>query len=161
VIAGFAVDDLLAKPLQPAALEAALHRAGVCPPAPGEVWVVDDDPRARELMAATIGQLGLRASTYADGWAAVRDSGAARPVAVIVDLMMPGMSGFELIDRLRATEACRTVPIIVWTAKDLTSDERERLRWTAQAVVAKGARAGLPDVLHAVLPPPQRLDHGA
>ena len=51
---------------------------------------------------------------------------------------MPGMSGFELLDQLRLDPKTRSVPVIVWTGKDLTADESTLLRASANAVVSKG-----------------------
>jgi signal transduction histidine kinase/DNA-binding response OmpR family regulator/HAMP domain-containing protein len=138
-VAGFAVADVLPKPLDPAALLAALSRAGVPPGRKsGPVLVLDDDPGSLKLMAATLHQLGLDAiceSHGADALQAVRDR---PPRAVILDLMMPGMNGFEFLERLRSEPAGRRVPVIVWTIKDLSAAEQATLRASADAVVAKG-----------------------
>ena len=55
---------------------------------------------------------------------------------------MPGMSGFEFLERLRRDPTVRLVPVIVWTGKDLSIDERARLRVSANAVVAKDPAGG-------------------
>jgi CheY-like chemotaxis protein len=138
-VAGFAVADVLPKPLDPAALLAALSRAGVPPGRKsGPVLVLDDDPGSLKLMETTLHQLGLDAiceSHGADALQAVRDR---PPRAVILDLMMPGMNGFEFLERLRSEPAGRRVPVIVWTIKDLSAAEQATLRASADAVVAKG-----------------------
>jgi CheY-like chemotaxis protein len=51
---------------------------------------------------------------------------------------MPGMNGFEFLDRLRSEPAGQRVPVIVWTVMELTGDQQARLRASAQAVVSKG-----------------------
>jgi CheY-like chemotaxis protein len=51
---------------------------------------------------------------------------------------MPGMSGFEFLEKFRITDAARKVPVIVWTSKDLAADELARLRSAAHAVISKG-----------------------
>jgi len=79
----------------------------------------------------------------------------AAPKAVVLDLMMPGMNGFDFLARFRQEPNCRRVPVIVWTMKELTMDEIALLRATAQGIVAKGG-AGLSEVLdelRAFLPP--------
>jgi PAS domain S-box-containing protein len=151
-VAGFAVTDILVKPLDTDALVAALHRAGV-PIRSGEVWVIDDDECSRKLMAATLEQLGLQSTGFADAATALRRLEQVMPLAIVVDLLMPDMDGFELIERLRAVEACSAVPIIVWTVKDLSVGEYDRLRTTVQLVLAKGsgAGAGLASVMRAIL----------
>jgi CheY-like chemotaxis protein len=53
---------------------------------------------------------------------------ADAPGIVIVDLLMPGVDGFEFVSRFRAMPAARDVPIIVWTGKDLDESDRRRLQ---------------------------------
>ena len=61
------------------------------------------------------------------------------PAAVVLDLMMPEMDGFEFLRRFRATNQGRRTPVIVWTVKkDLSAEEREQLRTSARAILAKG-----------------------
>jgi CheY-like chemotaxis protein len=79
---------------------------------------------------------------------------------VVLDLCMPGMDGFEFLERFRRTEteagAGARTPVIVWTTKDLTPEERERLRVSAEAVVSKkgGGTATLLEVLAVHVRPP-------
>jgi len=75
-------------------------------------------------------------------------------MAVVLDLMMPGVDGFEFLDRFRRLPDGRSTPVIVWTSKDVTADERARLRASAQAVVLKGRGQGptLLEELQALLP---------
>ena len=51
---------------------------------------------------------------------------------------MPGMNGFEFLDRFQADPANRGIPVVVWTVKDLTRAEHARLRIDAQAILLKG-----------------------
>ena len=64
---------------------------------------------------------------------------AARPSLVLLDLLMPGMDGFEFLAELRNREDSRAVPVVVLTAKDLTADEHARLRGSIEAVLRKGS----------------------
>ncbi|HEY5367280.1 MAG TPA: response regulator [Casimicrobiaceae bacterium] len=137
-LAGFAVHDLLAKPLDGGALLASLARANLRPQCSGDVLVVDDDAGSRRLMAATLRQLGYTPACASDGEAALRIARETPPLAVVLDLVMPVMDGFTFLDRLRELPACRNVPVIVWTVKDLGAAEYTRLRASAQAVVSKG-----------------------
>jgi signal transduction histidine kinase/DNA-binding response OmpR family regulator len=141
-VAGFAVSDVLQKPVEPEAVVAALTRAGVPPHRPGTILVVDDDPNALRLMAATLTQLGYTTRCEHDGAAALGAARSAPPSAIVLDLIMPGMSGFEFLEQLRRDPAGRRVPVIVWTGKDLTVDERAQLRASANAVVAKDPTGG-------------------
>jgi CheY-like chemotaxis protein len=138
-VAGFAVHDLLAKPFAEPALLASLHRAGVKPNSERSVvMVVDDDPVSLKVMAATLGRLGYHAVCEQDPIRGLRTATEDPPSAIVLDLLMPGMTGFEFLEQFRTTEATRSVPVIVWTSKDLAADELTRLRRSACTVVSKG-----------------------
>jgi CheY-like chemotaxis protein/anti-sigma regulatory factor (Ser/Thr protein kinase) len=138
-VAGFTVHDLLAKPLSEPALLASLHRAGVdAKKGDSVVLVVDDDPASLKVMAASLGRLGYFAVCEQDPVRGLRLATEQPPSAVILDLLMPNMTGFEFLETFRATTAGRHVPVIVWTSKDLTKEELARLRSSASAVVSKG-----------------------
>jgi CheY-like chemotaxis protein len=64
-----------------------------------------------------------------------------RPDVIILDLMMPGMSGFEIAEALRLRETTSRIPIVVLTAKELTAEDRERLRHQVSGLVMKGSAA--------------------
>jgi CheY-like chemotaxis protein len=99
--------------------------------------VVDDDPKALKIMEATLKNLGYRSVGKLDGASGLRVVEEERPAAVVLDLMMPGMDGFEFLDRLRRTALGRRTPVIVWTIKELTEEDRLRLRAMAEGVVMK------------------------
>jgi CheY-like chemotaxis protein len=138
VMAGFAVQDILTKPVDPAGLVAALQRAGITPGSSGTVLVVDDDPGSLRLMAASLRQLGYASTGVERAVDGLRISEQQAPLAVVLDLQMPGMDGFGFLDHFRRLPACRDTPVIVWTVKDLTRDEYARLQSTVQGIVAKG-----------------------
>jgi signal transduction histidine kinase/DNA-binding response OmpR family regulator len=142
-VAGFAVKDVLPKPLQAEVLLGALTRAGVAPQSGGAVLVVDDDPGSQRLMAATLRQLGYQPQCEADGVSALEAFHAHPPRAIVLDLSMPRMDGFEFLARLRELPEGRRVPVIVWTVKDLSPEEQRVLRASAQAVVGKGRGAAV------------------
>jgi PAS domain S-box-containing protein len=139
--AGFAVHDVLAKPLDGPSLLSSLRRGGVVPEAPGQIWVIDDDPGSLKLMAATLEQLGFRAACFGDAESALAAVKNGRPEAVVLDLLMPIVDGFEFLARFRMLPETAGVPVLVWTIKDLTKGELEKLRSSAQAVVQKGSGA--------------------
>ena len=107
--------------------------------------LIDDDPGSLKLVATTLNQLGYVVRCEHDGAAGLRAVHEVLPSAIILDLMMPGMNGFEFLEHLRRDPIARRVPVIVWTVKDLTPEERAFLRASAQAVVSKGQGSG--DVL--------------
>ena len=137
-VAGFRVTDILAKPLDTGALLNALQRAGVTPQRRGAVLVVDDDEGSLKLMEATLERSGYDTICRKDGEAALQAAAESPLIAVVLDLIMPRLDGFEFLERFRRTESGRSTPVIVWTVKDLTKHDQARLRETAQAVVMKG-----------------------
>ncbi|HZQ61648.1 MAG TPA: response regulator, partial [Casimicrobiaceae bacterium] len=143
----FAVHDVLTKPVDPEAVLASLQKAGVSAHAPGVVLVVDDDVASLNLAAATLARLGLCAHCVRAGEEGLQHAAARTPIAVLLDLMMPQMSGFEFLSRFRALPSCAAVPVIIWTAKDLTPSERSYLRSRAQQVIGKG-RNGSGSLVH-------------
>jgi len=78
----------------------------------------------------------LRAAGGEEGVALV---GREQPAVVLLDLLMPGIDGFAVIDRLRADPATAEVPIVVLTAKEMTPDDRERLAGQIDYLAQKGA----------------------
>jgi signal transduction histidine kinase/CheY-like chemotaxis protein len=138
VMGGFAVEDYLHKPINGGELLASLQRADVPPEKDGLILVVDDDPAACRLMGATLEQLGYRIESCPSGEEALAFVGRQRPMAVILDLMMPGIGGLEFLSRFRSDSENQVVPVIIWTMKDLTDEDHKRLRALAQRVVAKG-----------------------
>lgn len=138
VVGGFQVHDYLQKPVDGAALVESLRRAGLAPDLPGPILVVDDDGNAVRLMETMLRRFGYRTEGRLDGMSALAMAEREPPLAVIVDLLMPGMDGFEFLKRFRRLAGCQFSPAIVWTMKDLTADDNARLHRLAQAVVAKG-----------------------
>jgi CheY-like chemotaxis protein len=155
-VAAFPVHDVIPKPVDGPAVLASLKRAGVTVEGGGSVLVIDDDPSSLGLMAATLSKLGYRFVCKPDAHAALNAARAAPPSAVILDLLMPGMDGFEFLWRFRSDARNRDVPVIVWTAKDLTYEEVEHLRTNAHAIHAKmaGGLSHLIDEVKRVVPLP-------
>jgi len=75
----------------------------------------------------------------ANGREALECVARRRPALILLDLMMPEMDGFEFLRLLRATQAGRSIPVVVATAKDLTAQDRERLSGSVQKILQKGA----------------------
>jgi len=134
---GVPVHDLLAKPVSAEDLLDSLKRAQA---APGEtVLVVDDDPRDLKLAAELLRQAGYRPVCKLDGESALIAAAQERPVAVVLDLQIPNMDGLEFLHRFRSAPGTGRTPVIVWTHKDPSPDERACIQRSAQALVAKGA----------------------
>ncbi|GAA0745693.1 PAS domain S-box protein [Ideonella azotifigens] len=147
--ASFPVADLLAKPLQNGELSQALGRLALPVSRRPRLMVVDDDPLALALMRSSLAQLGIDAVCLADGREALESLSQHRPDALILDLMMPGFDGFEMLDALQRLPTWRELPVLVWTSMVLTDDEYGRLATSARAVLGKGGGA-LADTLGAL-----------
>jgi CheY-like chemotaxis protein len=156
-VRSFPVHEFLAKPVQTETLLASLVRAGIAPDGSKKILVVDDDPHALKLAETILTQLGYQPICKADAKRGLRAAAEERPAAVVLDLLMPEMDGFAFLERFRRTAAGRWTPVIVWTVKDLSADERKRLKTNAQAVVQKGqgGTAALLEQLKASLPAPR------
>jgi len=89
------------------------------------VLVVDDEPEIVALVAYHLAKEGYRVSTAAAGPEALAAALVERPTLVVLDLMLPGMSGFEVLERLRAQPATRNVAVLLLTAR---GDEADRIR---------------------------------
>jgi CheY-like chemotaxis protein len=95
------------------------------------VLVVDDDALNRKLIETLLRADGHAVVSADTGAAALAAVAASRPDLLILDLMMPGMDGFEVIRRLRATPAGSRLPILMVTALD---DPASRARLAAAGI---------------------------
>jgi signal transduction histidine kinase/DNA-binding response OmpR family regulator len=138
VAAGFHVHDVLIKPVQTEDLLGSLARANVAVNETRPILVVDDDPRVRKLAERALQDSGYRPQCVAGALEGLEAAVETPPAAVVLDLLMPGMDGFAFLERFRATAVGRRTPVIVWTVKDLTRREREKLRGATQGLVLKG-----------------------
>jgi signal transduction histidine kinase/CheY-like chemotaxis protein len=136
------------------AAPAATSPASPFPPAgrgAKRVLVVDDDPGSLRLMEATLKQLGHSATCIANSLEALDAIAKALPDVVVLDVLMPNKNGFELLDCLRAVPGMRDLPVIIWTVKDLTDSERQRLLDAAQGIVSKSG-GGTEGIVAALMP---------
>ncbi|HXM57342.1 MAG TPA: response regulator, partial [Candidatus Dormibacteraeota bacterium] len=108
--------------------------------------LVEDDPLQRAEIASSVsGEVVIHeATTVAEGLEVARRE---RIDCVILDLRMPDVSGFKLLEHFRKSSRLRRVPIVVYTAADLTAKEAEVLRRAGCQVVVKGAAEAGRDLL--------------
>jgi len=132
---------LLQKPFVREDLTAAL--AGLVAVRPGDevarVLVVDDNVKAVEMLATAIEAEGYQVLRAYGGAEAIEVARGARPDLVILDLMMPEVCGFEVARALRESEHTADIPILVLTAKEITAEDRARLKDDVSAVLAKAS----------------------
>ena len=137
VVEGLPVHGFLTKPVQPNELFNELTKAGITPNDKESVLVVEDDLNSRKVITANLTQLGYNAIFAENGETGLKVIEEHRPAAVVLDLMMPGMDGFEFLSRLRNLSESSQVNVVVWTAKELSKEDHAILDVMAQAVVLK------------------------
>jgi threonine synthase len=103
------------------------------------IAIVDDNPDVRRLIRRILQSQGdYELLEAANGIEAVELIRAQRPNLVILDLMMPEMDGFAVMEALKSDPTTAEIPIIVITAKELSAGEKERLRGHIQTLMQKG-----------------------
>ena len=131
--------DYLVKPVDRASLLDALDRC-VAPRRDRRTLVaIDDDPVDLDLLEAVLAPEGwdvLRASGGEEGVRVVR---RVRPAVVVLDLLMPDVDGFDVVERLRADPLVDDVPIVVLTSKDMTRADHDRLAGQISYIAQKGS----------------------
>ncbi len=136
---------VLQKPLRRSELLAALRELGLVGKAHKQctILAVDDDPQALELLASHLSKQKrctlLRAGSGREAIAQIRQ---AMPDLLILDLIMSGGSGFDLVEALKADPATATLPILILTAKEVTAADRQRLNGHVLKIVEKSGFDG-------------------
>lgn len=101
------------------------------------IWCVEDDASIRDIEVYALRSVGFEARGFSDGaafWDALR---AERPELVVLDVMLPGIDGIELLSRMRASDALRDIPVIMATAKGTEYDKIHGLDLGADYYLAK------------------------
>jgi len=132
--------DYLAKPISRDELSQALERMGLfSEDKRSTILVVDDDPNVLDMHVRMLeNQVSCNILRARNGKQALEIMQQQRPDLVLLDLMMPEMDGFELLQTMRKEEATRNVPVIVLSAQILTSQDMTRLQEGVAAVLGKG-----------------------
>ena len=90
---------------------------------PDLVMVIEDEKEIRDLVRYNLERSGYRVSTASDGEAGLKDIFASRPDALVLDLMLPGRSGLEVLRELRTEPLTRDLPVVVLTARAAEMDK--------------------------------------
>lgn len=112
----------------------------------GCILVVDDDPDVREMVVHYLGQKEYEVATASNGREGLEQIAARKPDLVILDLMMPELDGFEVLEQLEQDTMLDHIPVLVLTARELSPGEREYLTKRVQGLLAK-AKSTSDDVL--------------
>jgi CheY-like chemotaxis protein len=103
------------------------------------VLVIDDNPADIRLVSSILETEGINSFSADGGKVGIEMICKQKPSLIVLDLMMPDLSGFEVIEKLHETEEAKDIPIIILTSKDLSRDELKYLRHQTEGVVNKGS----------------------
>jgi CheY-like chemotaxis protein len=110
------------------------------------VLVVDDEPANREMLAEILEPAGFTVISAAGGQEAIDMASDSLPDLVLLDLLMPEVTGFDVVEALRANHTTHDTPIMVLTAKDLTESDKRQLTGQVSTILNRRS-TGASDLL--------------
>jgi PAS domain S-box-containing protein len=140
---GFALGAaaVIQKPVSRQELYDSLAELGLFPVADGrslKVLVVDDDPKVVELVAVRIAGEAITVLRAYGGQAAIDVARRELPDVIVLDLMMPDVNGFDVVEALQQNLDTARIPIMIVTAKEITSADRAKLNGFVATIMEKG-----------------------
>jgi signal transduction histidine kinase/DNA-binding response OmpR family regulator len=138
---GLGATDYLCKPANRSEILSKLASYGLHPlinNSPAKVLIVDDDPKSVEMFSTLLSPEGYEVLKAYGGKEGVDKAFHYRPDLILLNLLMPQVSGFDVIEKLKTSPETATIPIIVTTAKELTAADKEKLNCHVLLVVKKG-----------------------
>ena len=100
----------------------------------GQILIIDDDEISRYLLKGVLGNGGYRLLEARGGNEGLRLAKESKPDLIILDLSMPDLSGFEVLDQLKTDPKTQQIPVVIYTSQRLDSEERARLQAAADIV---------------------------
>ena len=155
---GFALGaaDYLVKPVSREELLSALQRFSLTTRQQEVVTIlaIDDDPLAVELVEAILAGEGFRILKACGGEEGLTVACREMPALIILDLLMPDVDGFTVIEQLRANVTTAAIPIAILTSKSLTQHDKERLNGKMAHLARKGefSRTSFVELVRGLLP---------
>jgi CheY-like chemotaxis protein/HAMP domain-containing protein len=132
----------LTKPLQPDDIKSALKRISEFAKSPRKyLLIVDDDPAERMSVAELLRNDDVEILGAGDGAAALSALEAHPIDCVVLDLKLPDMSGFEVLQYMSTSPSLRDIPVVVFTGRELSNEEDLKIRELARTVVVKGVES--------------------
>lgn len=125
-------DLFLKKPLARSTLINALRSL-----TPSRILVVDDDPALRYTIRKLLGGTSCYVLEAGDGRTGLHAAAEAQPDLIVLDLGLPDISGEEVLEQLRHSEATRAIPVVIATSRELSQGKRDELKGLTRAVVSK------------------------
>ena len=131
--------SFLTKPLQAEQLKSALRKIGTFSASRTKrLLIIEDDAAELLSISALLEDRDVEILTASDGKTAIEILGREDIDCVVLDLKLPDMSGFEILEHMSRQAAMRDIPVIVFTGRELSSDENLQIRQYARTVVVKG-----------------------
>ncbi|MDP6525328.1 MAG: response regulator [Kiritimatiellia bacterium] len=132
----------LRKPVSPDDLQAAFVRIeDVLRRTVKGLLVVEDDEKLRKAIVKLVGNGDVNTDDAPTGKAAIEKPASKRYDCMILDLNLPDMSGFELLEKAEKMETVVLPPVVVYTGRELTRDEEKALRRYSESIIVKGVRS--------------------
>lgn len=104
---------------------------------PYKVLIVDDDPDTVHILELVLKDRGYEVVSANSGEAALKKIADAKPDLVILDVMMPGIDGYKVCEKIKTDESTSSIPVIMLTAKDMGEDVDMALSKKADWYIAK------------------------
>ncbi|HSY49883.1 MAG TPA: response regulator [Thermoanaerobaculia bacterium] len=134
-------DDYFVKPVDRDRLLDRVRQLTASGESKTRLLLIDDDPSVHELLGEDLTPLGYTIESAFNGESGVAAAKKNAPDVIILDLMMPGMSGFEVAGMLKDNPSTAHIPILVLTSKEISPDDRRELQSKVAACVQKGTSA--------------------
>jgi CheY-like chemotaxis protein/signal transduction histidine kinase len=134
--------DFISKPVDAGELSGALGRViQFSKPRKRRLLVVEDDPTEQMSIRELIAHDDIEIGTAVTGEEALQTLRDEDWDCIVLDLKLPDMSGFDVLEKLRAEGEARDVPVVVFTGKELSAEEDARLHTMARSIVVKGVES--------------------
>jgi CheY-like chemotaxis protein len=130
-------DGYIVKPIERADLLREL-RNHAAEPVPGRVLIIDDSDADRYVLRQHLKTTPLVVMEETGGIPGLRRAAEMRPDLIFLDLTMPDMTGFEVLEELKRKPETRSIPVVIVTSRVLTDSERNRLLEQCTAIIGKG-----------------------
>jgi len=105
----------------------------------GKILIIEDDISTSQFLSYTVEREGYQAITALDGIDGLKKALAEKPDLIILDIMLPGLDGFELCHRLRAYPATADIPVLILSAKAQDADKSAAFKVGANCYIVKPA----------------------
>ena len=103
----------------------------------GNVLVVDDSSTERNILTSYLQEIGVNVTTAESGEEALAKLNTSTPDVVVLDVVLPGKSGFEICREIKATDKIKEIPIIICSTKDSEMDKFWGMKQGADAYIPK------------------------